>query len=114
VLRKSRVPSTIPAKPVQLPGSGRSATTYSISGCAHSAEPNSPRSHAEAEDYVELDDERVLVLAHSEGRGKASGLEIGQTRHKGAVLFHIRDGKVTRFVAYWDRERAFADLGLKG
>jgi ketosteroid isomerase-like protein len=30
----------------------------------------------------------------------------------GAALFHIRGGKVTRLVLYWDRERAFAGLGL--
>jgi hypothetical protein len=29
-----------------------------------------------------------------------------------ANLFEIRDWKVTRFVLYFDRERAFADLGL--
>jgi ketosteroid isomerase-like protein len=29
-----------------------------------------------------------------------------------SVLFHIRDGKVTRLAQYWDREQAFADLGL--
>jgi len=66
----------------------------------------------EADDFRELDNERVLVLSHYSGRGKMSGLEVGQMRTFGATLFHIRDGKVTRFVGYWDRDRAFADLGL--
>jgi ketosteroid isomerase-like protein len=33
-------------------------------------------------------------------------------RANGAQLFQIRDGRVTRLVHYWDRERALADLGL--
>ena len=64
------------------------------------------------EEYRELDGERVLVLIHHRGRGKASGLELGQILTKNAALFHVRDRKVTRFVAYWDRDRALADLGL--
>jgi ketosteroid isomerase-like protein len=68
---------------------------------------------AEAEEFRELDPERVLVLDHSSGgRGKASGLDVAQMGHKGAHLFHIRDGKVMRLVVYLDRERALADLGL--
>jgi len=66
---------------------------------------------AVADEVRQLDDERVLVLSHFSGRGKMSGLEVGQ---KGAELFHIRDGKVTRLVTYWERERALADLGLQG
>jgi ketosteroid isomerase-like protein len=65
-----------------------------------------------ADEYRELDDERVLVLAHYGGRGKASGLDLGQLETKVAALFHIREGRVTRLVLYWDRDRALADLGL--
>ena len=65
--------------------------------------------HSEAVEYRELDDERVLVLTYASGRAKASGVQIGQMR---ANVFHLRRGKVTRLVAYWDRERALADLGI--
>jgi ketosteroid isomerase-like protein len=70
--------------------------------------------HAEVEEYRELDDERVLVLEWRRARGKASGLELGRMGAEGAVLFHLRDGKVARLVFFWDRARAFADLGLDG
>ncbi len=68
----------------------------------------------EADDYRELDDERVLVPFHFSARGKASGLEVGQIWTKGATLFHVRDGKVTRVVQYMDRDHALADLNLVG
>jgi ketosteroid isomerase-like protein len=70
------------------------------------------------DDYRELDSERVLVLEDRSPRAEKSGLRIGETlgeaQSKGASLFHLRDGKVTRLVWYWDRDRAFADLGLEG
>jgi ketosteroid isomerase-like protein len=65
----------------------------------------------EAEEYRELDDERVLVLVRLSGRGKASGLDIEQTGATGAEVWHVRDGKVIRLVLYWYREQALADLG---
>jgi len=67
----------------------------------------------EADDYRELDGQRVLVLVHPSGHGRTSGLDVGEIHAHGAVLFHIRNGKVTRFVLYWDRDRAFADLGIE-
>ena len=64
-----------------------------------------------ADEYRELDDERVLALINFRGRGKTSGLKIAAN---GAALFQLRDGKVTRYVVYWERDRALADLGLEG
>jgi ketosteroid isomerase-like protein len=66
----------------------------------------------EPDEYRALDDERVLVLVHFSGRGKTSGLEVGDIHMKGANLFHVRDGEVTRLVLYWDREHAFVDFGV--
>src|SRR5262249_38425953 len=66
----------------------------------------------EAEEFRELDEDRVLVLDRNSGRGKMSGLEVERAR--GAVLFHIHDGKVRRMLSWFDRDRALADLGLEG
>jgi ketosteroid isomerase-like protein len=65
----------------------------------------------EADEYIELEDERVLVLNHVSGRGKTSGLDVGGMKRNGAAILQIRDGRVTRYVSYNDRDRAFADLG---
>ena len=67
----------------------------------------------EADEHRTLDEEHVLVFFHSTGRGKTSGLDLAQMHSAGAGLFHVRDGKVTKFVVYLDRDRALADLGLE-
>jgi ketosteroid isomerase-like protein len=64
------------------------------------------------DEFRELDDDCVLVLLRREGRGKRSGLEIGQLGTNGAHVLYLRDGKVTKLVAYSNRDRALADLGL--
>src|SRR6202022_3390500 len=67
----------------------------------------------EVEELRELDNERVLVLVRYTGRGKKSRLEVGEMGAKGATVFHVLGGKVTRRVHYFERERALADLGLE-
>ena len=66
----------------------------------------------QAEEYKDLDDERVLVLVRYSGRAKTSRLDLGRIGTAGAGLFYLRDGKVMRIIQYFDRERALADLGL--
>jgi len=69
---------------------------------------------SEVEEYRVIDDERVLVLVRARARGKTSGMDVEHMRWLGASVFHLRDTKVTRFVIYFDRDRALADLGLEG
>ena len=69
--------------------------------------------HVAADEYRELDGERVLVGLTARGRGKASGVDIGATGgRRSASVFHLRRGKVTRLVSYFDRNRAFDDVGI--
>jgi ketosteroid isomerase-like protein len=60
----------------------------------------------------ELADGRILMLVRHTGRGRTSGMDLARVVG-GANVLNIRDGKVIRFTAYWDRDRALADLGLE-
>jgi hypothetical protein len=64
----------------------------------------------EAEEYRELGGGRVPVFLDFSARGKASGLAGGGVWTKGASLYQLCDGTVTRLALYWDRVRALADL----
>jgi ketosteroid isomerase-like protein len=64
------------------------------------------------EEVRAIDDERVLVLTKNIGRGKASGFELGDMQTRGANVIHVRGGRVTKLVAYFDRDLALADLEL--
>ncbi len=66
-----------------------------------------------AEQYRQVDNERVLVLVYQSGRGKTSGLDISVVQAERAHLFHVRNGKVTRLVIYYDRERALDAVGQR-
>lgn len=65
-----------------------------------------------ADGYHELDDDRVLVLVSFTARGKGSGIAGRQLRATGAELFQLGNGKVTRLVTYYDRERTLRDVDL--
>lgn len=66
----------------------------------------------EVDEYRRLDAERVLVLQRFTGRGKTSGVQLGQMRTKAATVYHVRRDEVVKMVIYLDRDRALADLGL--
>jgi hypothetical protein len=68
---------------------------------------------ADPEEFREIDSERVLVLLNFVGQGRTSGIEVAQARSRGANLFEISGGAVTKLVLYFDRDNALADLGLE-
>jgi ketosteroid isomerase-like protein len=69
--------------------------------------------YTEPYELRELDEERVLVFDHVRGRARTSNVDLSQISPRGADVWHVRDGKVTRLVIYFDGDRALADLGLE-
>jgi ketosteroid isomerase-like protein len=66
----------------------------------------------EADEYRELEGERVLVLHRYIASGKTSGLELREMQANAAGLFHLSDHKVTKLAIYFDRSSALADAGV--
>ena len=64
------------------------------------------------EEVRDLGDGRVLVFTNNTGRSKGSGLELGDMHTRGANVIHVRDGKLTKLVAYFNRDQALVDVGL--
>jgi ketosteroid isomerase-like protein len=90
-------------------GAGAWTGLEAITEAAHDLLSTWQDVRAEAEEYRDLGDERVLVLTRWRGRDGVSGAEGELLR---ANLFRVRGGKVVRLIFYWDRNRAFADLGI--
>jgi ketosteroid isomerase-like protein len=63
----------------------------------------------ETEQFIELDEERVLWLFRLRTRGKDSG---ATTEATPGWIFTIRGGKATRIDAFFDRSEALAAAGL--
>ena len=63
----------------------------------------------EAERIIDLGGDQVLVLSRQTAHGKHSGVPI---EGEGGDLFTLRDGKIVRYAAYWNRADALEAVGL--
>ena len=63
----------------------------------------------EPERFVDVDDERVLVLVRVHARGTGSGVPV---ELRNAHEFTIRDGVLVRFKVYGDRDEALEAAGV--
>ncbi|HEY0517090.1 MAG TPA: nuclear transport factor 2 family protein, partial [Solirubrobacteraceae bacterium] len=61
------------------------------------------------EELLDVDEERVLAVLRVRGRARLSGV---QTELRYAVVYSLRDGKITRVREYADRARALDAVGL--
>src|SRR6185503_12458674 len=64
----------------------------------------------EAEDFIGVGDDRVLILFLIRTRGKGSG---ATAEAESGWIWTVRDGKAVRIDAYFDRNEALAAAGLK-
>jgi len=62
------------------------------------------------DEFVDVSDDRVLVLARFSGRGKGSGAPVGE--FLGGSLFNLKGGKVVRLALFTDRQEALEAAGL--
>jgi ketosteroid isomerase-like protein len=66
--------------------------------------------HFEPEQFLDVDDEHVLVFVHVSAMGMGSGVPVGaDVAHE----FTIRDGQVVYFKVYADRDEALDAAGLR-
>jgi len=67
--------------------------------------------HFEPERFIDVDDERVLVLVRVSATGQASGARV---EIRVAHEITIRDEQLVRFKVYENRDEALAAAGLSG
>jgi ketosteroid isomerase-like protein len=63
-----------------------------------------------ADEFIAVDDRRVLVFSRQTARGKASGIP---SEREQADVFVLHGGKIVRWQIYWDRSDARRDVGLE-
>jgi ketosteroid isomerase-like protein len=63
------------------------------------------------EEFLDLGDDRVLVLGTWQARGRGSGVELNS--QQAAWLIRVEAGKVTRMQTFTDRQKALEAAGLR-
>ena len=64
---------------------------------------------AETEETIDIDDNRVLVVAAVRGEGRASGLPVDMAL---PTVYTLRDGRIVRVQAYDTKAQALEAVGL--
>jgi diamine N-acetyltransferase len=66
---------------------------------------------AELEDFIELGNQRALVVAHSVGTGRETGIK---TEMRAGEIWAFRDGRVAAITLHRTLEEALAAAGIRG
>jgi ketosteroid isomerase-like protein len=66
--------------------------------------------HTDIREIAEIGDDGVFAVSAVRGRGRGSGVDVGETF---AYLYWLREGKVTRMEGYLSREEALEAAGLR-
>jgi ketosteroid isomerase-like protein len=66
--------------------------------------------HADVQEYIDVDDDRVFTWIRYTGRGREGGVPADWYL---AIIFTLRDGKVVRGEEYFDRNEALVAVGLR-
>jgi ketosteroid isomerase-like protein len=64
----------------------------------------------EPEEFIELQDDRVVTVSHIRMRGRGSGVEVSAS---GASIWTIRDGKAAAMKLYQSKAEALEAAGLR-
>jgi ketosteroid isomerase-like protein len=64
----------------------------------------------DAEQFFEVDQDRLLVFVRFRGKGRESGAEIERPV---AHIYEFAEGKIVGFDFYWGREEALGAVGLE-
>jgi ketosteroid isomerase-like protein len=65
---------------------------------------------SEPEEFIDVDDERVIVVSRVKATGRSSGVEI---ERQDAMVFVVRDRQVVRLDYYNSKQQALEAVGLE-